>query len=112
MCTNSSATQQHRIDTSGRSLRDLCHLSIPVHFQITFHLAEQSAGTVACLGPRADGDPLITIPPFRRFGLRVRALWHQDSAAQLVEFAVTLPLLVVFVVGIFDFSGAFTLKQK
>jgi Flp pilus assembly protein TadG len=30
----------------------------------------------------------------------------------LVEFAVSLPLLVVFVVGIFDFSGAFTLKQK
>jgi Flp pilus assembly protein TadG len=29
-----------------------------------------------------------------------------------VEFAVALPLLVVFVVGIFDFSGAFTLKQK
>jgi Flp pilus assembly protein TadG len=29
-----------------------------------------------------------------------------------VEFAVALPLLVVFVVGIFDFSGAYTLKQK
>ncbi len=37
---------------------------------------------------------------------------HDDRAAQLVEFAVSLPLLVVFVVGIFDFSGAFTLKQK
>ena len=35
-----------------------------------------------------------------------------DRASQLVEFAVALPLLVVFVVGIFDFSGAFTLKQK
>ena len=35
-----------------------------------------------------------------------------DGGAQLVEFAVALPLLVVFVVGIFDFSGAFTLKQK
>ncbi len=39
-------------------------------------------------------------------------LWRDDRAAQLVEFAVALPLLVVFVVGIFDFSGAFTLKQK
>jgi hypothetical protein len=29
-----------------------------------------------------------------------------------VEFAVALPLLVVFVVGIFDFSGAYTLRQK
>ena len=44
-------------------------------------------------------------------------LWWQrvrcdDRGAQIVEFAVALPLLVVFVVGIFDFSGAFTLKQK
>jgi len=37
---------------------------------------------------------------------------HDDRGAQLVEFAVSLPLLVVFVVGIFDFSSAFTLKQK
>ena len=29
-----------------------------------------------------------------------------------MEFAVALPLLIVFVVGIFDFSNAFTLKQK
>lgn len=35
-----------------------------------------------------------------------------DRGSQIVEFAVALPLLVVFVVGIFDFSGAFTLKQK
>ena len=39
-------------------------------------------------------------------------LVRQDRAAQLVEFAVSLPLLVLFVVGIFDFSAAFTLKQK
>lgn len=36
----------------------------------------------------------------------------EECGAQIVEFAVALPLLVVFVVGIFDFSGAFTLKQK
>ncbi len=30
----------------------------------------------------------------------------------LLEFAITLPLLVVFVVGIYDFSGAFNQKQK
>jgi Flp pilus assembly protein TadG len=39
-------------------------------------------------------------------------MWEDARAAQLVEFAVSLPLLVLFVVGIFDFSGAFTLKQK
>lgn len=41
-----------------------------------------------------------------------RCAWLNEDATQLAEFAVTLPLLVVFVVGIFDFSGAFTLKQK
>ena len=41
-----------------------------------------------------------------------RRLWTDDCASQMVEFAVSLPLLIVFVVGIFDFSGAYTLKQK
>ena len=41
-----------------------------------------------------------------------RQAWFAEGAAQIVEFAVALPLLVVFVVGIFDFSNAFTLKQK
>jgi hypothetical protein len=36
----------------------------------------------------------------------------EERAAQMVEFAVALPLLILFVVGIFDFSNAFTLKQK
>ncbi len=43
---------------------------------------------------------------------RRRFAWQSENATQLAEFAITLPLLVVFVVGIFDFSGAFTLKQK
>jgi Flp pilus assembly protein TadG len=41
-----------------------------------------------------------------------KQLVRPDGAAQLVEFAVSLPLLVLFVVGIFDFSAAFTQKQK
>jgi Flp pilus assembly protein TadG len=43
------------------------------------------------------------------------ALWQargDDRASQIAEFAISLPLLVLFVVGIFDFSGAITLKQK
>jgi Flp pilus assembly protein TadG len=42
-------------------------------------------------------------------------LWRDfscDSGTQIAEFALSLPLLVLFVVGIFDFSGAITLKQK
>lgn len=34
------------------------------------------------------------------------------EAAALIEFAVVLPLLVVLVIGIFDFGGAFNLKQE
>ncbi|MGB8729537.1 MAG: TadE family protein, partial [Candidatus Sulfotelmatobacter sp.] len=41
-----------------------------------------------------------------------RRLWADDHASQIVEFALSLPLLVLFVVGIFDFSGAISLKQK
>ncbi len=36
----------------------------------------------------------------------------RSEGSQLVEFAVSLPLLVVFVVGIFDFSQAFNVKLK
>jgi Flp pilus assembly protein TadG len=47
-------------------------------------------------------------PSLRNAIARCRA----DRASQIVEFAVSLPLLVLFVVGIFDFSGALSLKQK
>jgi Flp pilus assembly protein TadG len=35
-----------------------------------------------------------------------------EQAASLAEFAISLPLLVVLVVGIFDFGGAFNVKQE
>jgi Flp pilus assembly protein TadG len=34
------------------------------------------------------------------------------AGAQIVEFAVTVPLLLVFVVGIYDFGQAFNTKEK
>jgi hypothetical protein len=40
------------------------------------------------------------------------SLLREVQGAALLEFAIVLPLLVVFVVGIFDFSGAFNQKQK
>jgi Flp pilus assembly protein TadG len=49
---------------------------------------------------------------FRHWIRRPTRLLRDDRAAQMVEFACTLPLMVLFVVGIFDFSGAFTLRQK
>jgi Flp pilus assembly protein TadG len=50
------------------------------------------------------GAPLLAL--FEKW-----ALMHERGSA-LLEFAITLPLLVVFVVGIYDFSGALTQKQK
>jgi Flp pilus assembly protein TadG len=41
-----------------------------------------------------------------------RSLLRATDAAALIEFAVALPLLIVLVVGIFDFGGAFNLKQE
>jgi hypothetical protein len=43
---------------------------------------------------------------------QLKRAWSDECAAQIVEFAVSLPLLVLFVVGIFDFSNAITLKQR
>jgi|SRR6185437_2059956 Flp pilus assembly protein TadG len=43
---------------------------------------------------------------------RWSVLLRNTEAAELIEFAVSLPLLVVFMVGIFDFSSAFVLKQN
>jgi hypothetical protein len=43
---------------------------------------------------------------------RLKRFGKDDRAAQIVEFAISLPLLILFVVGIFDFSNALALKQK
>jgi hypothetical protein len=43
---------------------------------------------------------------------RAVSLLKDERGAALLEFAISLPLLVVFVVGIFDFSGAANQKQK
>jgi Flp pilus assembly protein TadG len=54
-----------------------------------------------------DGRVVASQHPRRGF-----CLLRETDAAALIEFAVALPLLVVLVVGIFDFGGAFNLKQK
>src|SRR5229473_8654510 len=54
----------------------------------------------------------MTLQPHAWHKMLAARLRRDDAASQIVEFAVALPLLAVFVVGIFDFSGAFTLKQK
>ena len=37
---------------------------------------------------------------------------RDDAGAQILEFALALPLLVVFVVAIYDFGQAFNVKEK
>jgi Flp pilus assembly protein TadG len=53
-------------------------------------------------------------PPLHSGGWKraLRELAGGERASQIVEFAVSLPVLVLFVVGIFDFSGALALKHK
>lgn len=41
-----------------------------------------------------------------------RRLVNETEGAQLLEFALVLPFLLVFLVGIIEFGGAFALKQK
>lgn len=43
-------------------------------------------------------------------GLRIKCA--EDRAAQIIEFALSVPVLVLFVIGIFDFSNALALKHK
>ncbi len=43
---------------------------------------------------------------------RLGALFGRAEGTEIIEFAVSLPLLVVLVVGIYDFGSAFTLKSK
>src|ERR1700722_10007939 len=43
---------------------------------------------------------------------RATEFLRKAEGSAILEFAITIPLLVVFVVGIYDFSGAFNQKQK
>lgn len=52
------------------------------------------------------------MPRFRNPHCHLTSLLREEQGSALLEFAITLPLLVVFVVGIYDFSGAYNQKQK
>ena len=51
-------------------------------------------------------------PTLPRGGFRTLERFGHIEGSAILEFAITLPILVVFVVGIFDFGGAFNQKQK
>ncbi len=52
------------------------------------------------------------VPRLHNLSEVARAFLCQTEGSAILEFAVALPLLVVFIVGIYDFSGAFNDKQK
>jgi hypothetical protein len=49
------------------------------------------------------------------FARTFSAMWANlrgNEGAEILEFAISLPLLIVVAVGVFDFGSAFTVKQK
>jgi Flp pilus assembly protein TadG len=47
-----------------------------------------------------------------RVAAKLRDLWRSDEGNELVEFAVTLPIIAVLLIGIIDFGMAFNRKQE
>jgi Flp pilus assembly protein TadG len=63
--------------------------------------------------PQSVKRPVPMETPRSRSPRLGRAAWLLGTGGSaILEFAITIPLLVVFVVGIYDFSGAFNQKQK
>jgi len=57
----------------------------------------------------------LVVAIFRRvrpYAMRICTTLESEEGAQILELAITLPLLVVLMVGIFDFGQAFNTKQK
>jgi Flp pilus assembly protein TadG len=54
----------------------------------------------------------LAMSGFFRAAACSRSSRKSDTGSQIVEFALSVPVLVLFVIGIFDFSGALALKHK
>src|SRR5579859_4431683 len=79
-------------------------MRIRVCLQAYHNLLKKAPALAAARLP--NDETTVASQPLRLSRLR------RTEAAALIEFAVALPLLVVLVVGIFDFGGAFNLKQE
>lgn len=53
-----------------------------------------------------------TLDPICARRRRSGHLWRRTEGAQLLEFAMVLPFLVVLAMGAFDFGAGFLMKQK
>src|SRR5205809_5457764 len=107
-----------RTHLQSTDLRDRSQLSVSISTSVALHatraakLYDQHPGASqereVSWGERQRGPRMAM---FRRFD-SLLSLRSDAQGSQIVEFAVALPLLVVFVVGIFDFGNAFSLKHK
>ncbi len=55
---------------------------------------------------------MSTLLPWRGWKAAICRACFEDRAAQILEFALSVPVLVLFLIGIFDFSNALALKHK
>jgi TadE-like protein len=92
-------------------MRDIRQLSVSLFVLLAGQPAQQSICAFAGASGNATGNAMTLNLRFRSFRRAFRSL-RGESAAQIAEFALSLPLLVIFVIGIYDFSSAVTLKHK
>jgi Flp pilus assembly protein TadG len=119
LCANQRSTL---VNIKGRRWHLRHFRESQLQVSISFHAALLAAtlhffGPPEANPPRSGGDAvgdavmsILRLP--KPVAATLGRVFADDHASQIVEFAVSLPLLVLFVVGIFDFTGAITLKQK
>src|SRR6266849_3698532 len=91
-------------------MRSICEFRVPLYF---FSADRYIDGSFFCAAdlhlPNAGASASKRGKLMRRFSPGRMA---EESGATLVEFAVTLPLLVVVLYAVFDFGSVYSLKQK
>src|SRR5271167_3451357 len=94
------------------SLRRVCELPVSLSVLPALHFAQPAADSAQRKRSHARRILVAGVgQPWRAMSASWRLL-TSDEASQLLEFAVSLPLLVVLAVGIFDFGRAFNLKHQ
>lgn len=60
----------------------------------------------------ADGEPSFRPNKLRAAFSRISAWRRNSEGAELLEFALALPIILVMMVGLLDFAHAYNIKQK
>lgn len=113
----SNPAAELRVATHLQSIPNLRidgYLSISIPVLSALHLTQPQSGGLDGASGEQDGE---LDAPLWSLGIAQDVRRCKDPAPPNrglggIEFSIALPLLVVFVVGIYDFSGAFNQKQK